>query len=154
MRSSAAATLCIDEKPIWRHSSTLPERGIHLRWTSSSSRWRPWRGGSSPPSGLSVCTSSYVFNLSLSRVLDMSWSWCITGFVNIVGSYDVIPLLSCCDELNLSLWDIVMLDWILDLRTLDICLACGYPWWQWGVLLIHLIYVLVLNLRIPAVTLG
>ena len=43
---------------------------------------------------------------------------------------------------------------ILDLRTLDVCLACGYPWWQWGVLLIHLIYVLAINLRIPAMTWG
>ena len=41
-------------------------RGVdHLWWPSSSSQRRPWRGGSSPPSGLRVCTSSYVFNLSL-----------------------------------------------------------------------------------------
>ena len=38
-----------------------------------------------------------MFNLSLSRVLEMS-SGCIAGFVNIVGSYGVFPCLSCCDE--------------------------------------------------------
>ena len=27
-------------------------------------------------------------------------SWCIAGFVNIVGSYGVFPSLSCCDELS------------------------------------------------------
>ena len=84
----------------------------------------------------------------------MSRSWCITDFVNIVGSYDVIPLLSCCDELNLSLWDVIMLDWIFWLRTLDVRLAwdtrsdigvfywftwymfwystCGFPRWHLG----------------------
>ena len=41
-----------------------------------------------------------MFNLSLSRVLEMSRSLCIVGFVNIVGSYDVFPSLSCCDELS------------------------------------------------------
>ena len=46
-------------------SGTLPG-GIHHRWPSSSSRRSPWRGGSSSPSGLRVCTSSYVFDLSLS----------------------------------------------------------------------------------------
>ena len=68
-----------------------------------------------PPSGLRVCTSSYVFNLSLSlsRVLEMARSWCITSFVNIVGSYGVFPSLSCCDELRFSLWDFVLSDWIL-----------------------------------------
>ena len=40
--------------------------GIPLRWQSSSSRRAPWRGESSSPSGLRVCTSSYVFDLSLS----------------------------------------------------------------------------------------
>ena len=47
-------------------SGTLPEGGIPHRWLSSSSRRSPWRGGSSSPSGLRVCTSSYVFDLSLS----------------------------------------------------------------------------------------
>jgi hypothetical protein len=39
-----------------------------------------------------VCTSSYVFDLSLSRVLDMVRSWCIACFVNIVGSYGISSL--------------------------------------------------------------
>ena len=50
--------------------SVICRRGNHHRRRSSSSRRSPWRGGSSSPSGLRVCTSSYVFNLSLSRVLD------------------------------------------------------------------------------------
>ena len=40
--------------------------GIPHRWPSSSSRHSPWRGGSSSPSGMRVCTNSYVFDLSLS----------------------------------------------------------------------------------------
>ena len=48
------------------YSGTLLEGGIPHRWPSSSSRRSPWRGGSSSPSGLRVCTSSYVFDLSLS----------------------------------------------------------------------------------------
>ena len=50
-------------------SGTLPKRGIHHRWPSSSSRRSPWWGGSSSPSVLRVCTSSYVFDLSLSLSL-------------------------------------------------------------------------------------
>ena len=46
-------------------SGTLPEGGSQHWWLSSSSRHSPWRGGSSSPSGLRVCTSSYVFDLSL-----------------------------------------------------------------------------------------
>ena len=42
---------------------------------------------SSPPSGLRVCTSSYVFNLSLMIY--------IMGFVNIDGSYDVSMSVFC-----------------------------------------------------------
>jgi hypothetical protein len=64
------------------------------------------------------------------------------------------PTISCWDELSLVLWGFVMLDWVLDLRTLDVCLAMGYLWWQWDVLLIHLMYVLALNSWIPVVTLG
>ena len=81
----------------------------------------------------------------------MSRSWCIAGFVNIVGSYGVFPSLSCCDELSFSLWDFgfIRLNTFMDLRTLDICLAIEYSWWQWGIVLIHLIYVLALNSRIP-----
>ena len=44
----------------------ITEGAIPLRWLSSPSRCSPWRGGSSSPSGLRVCTSSYVFDLSLS----------------------------------------------------------------------------------------
>ena len=86
----------------------------------------------------------------------MSRSWCIAGFVNIVGSYGVFPSLSCCDELSFSLWDFVVigLNTFMDLRTLDICLAIqylsdngvsywftwymfwhstrGFPRWHWG----------------------
>jgi hypothetical protein len=95
-----------------------------------------------------------VFYLSLSRVLDLARCWCTASFVNIFGSDGVLPSLPSCDELSLSLWGFVMLDWVLDLRTLDVCLAMGYLWWQWDVLLIHLMYVLALNSRIPEVTLG
>ena len=49
-----------------------PEEGIPLWWPSSSSWRSPRRGGSSSPSGLRVCTSSYVFDLSLSLVF-LSW---------------------------------------------------------------------------------
>ena len=154
MRSSATASLCRDEKPIgslfWH-----PVGGRnHHRRPSSSSRRSPWWGGSSSPSGLRVCTSSYVFDLSLSRVVDLAWSWCTASFVIIVGSYGVSPPLPSCDELSLALWGFIMLDWVLDLRTLDVCLAMGYLWWQWDVLLIHLMYVLALYSRIPVVTLG
>ena len=93
--------------------------------------------------------------ISLSRVLDLARSWCTASFVNIVGSYGVSPSLSCFDELSFYLWGFTIIGLnILDLRTLDVCLACGYPWWQWGILLSHLMYVLVINLRIPEVTLG
>ena len=47
---------------------TLPEGGIPQRWPSSSPRRSPWRGGSSSPSGLRVCTSRYAFDISLSLV--------------------------------------------------------------------------------------
>ena len=86
--------------------------GNHHRRLPSSSRRSPWWGGSSPPSGLRVCTSSYVFNLFLSRVLEMSRSWCIAGFVNIVESYGVFPFLSCC-ELSFSFEISFLSDWIL-----------------------------------------
>ena len=46
--------------------------GNHLRWPSSSSRRPPRWGGSSTPSGMRVCTSSYVINLSVSR--SISWA--------------------------------------------------------------------------------
>ena len=37
----------------------------HHRWSYSSSLRSPWWGGSSSPSGLRACTSSYVFDISL-----------------------------------------------------------------------------------------
>ena len=95
-------------------------------------------------------------SISLSRVLEVIQSWCITRFAIIVGSYDVSPPLLSCDELSFSLWDFVVigLNTFMDLRRLDIFLAIEYSWWQWGIILIHLIYVLALNSRIPEVTLG
>ena len=74
----------------------------------------------------------------------------------IVGSYGVSPSLSCCDELSFSFCDFVVigLNTLLDLGTLDVCLAMGYPWRQWDVLLIPLMYVLALNSPIPEVKLG
>jgi len=87
--------------------------------------------------------------ISLSRVLEMARSWCTASFINIDESYGVFPSLSSCDELSFS-FEVFLSDWIFkDLRTLDVCLAMGYPWWQWDVLLIHLMYVLVINLRVP-----
>ena len=59
----------------------------------------------------------------------MSWSWCITGFVNIVGSYGVFPSLSCYDELSFPFEILLLSDWIL----------------LW--ISEHLIYVLQLNTR-------
>ena len=133
-------------------SGTLPEGGIPLRWPSSSSRRSPWRGGSSSPSGLRVCTSSYVFDLSLSlslsRVLDLARSWCIASFAIIVGSYDVSPPLLSCNGLSFP-FEVILSDWVFkDLRTLDVCLACAYLWWQWDIHVIYLMYVLVINLRV------
>ena len=150
----AAASLCtstISSTALFRHSAG---GGNHHRRPSSSSRRSPWWGGSSSPSGLRVCTGSYMFDLSLSHVLDMARSWCIASFVNIVGSYGV-------SSLSIFLW------WIesfpLRFRYCRIeyfgfentwCMSCmGYPWWQWGILLSHLMYVLVINSRI-SVTLG
>ena len=151
-----AASLCtstISSTALFRHPAG---GGNHHRRPSSSSRRSPWRGGSSSPSRLGVCTSSYVFDLSLSRVLDMARSWCTASFVNIVGSYGVSSL-SILVVMNriFSLWGFVIVGLnISDLRTLDVCLAYEYPWCQWGIILIHLIYVLALNSRIPMVTLG
>ncbi len=172
---------------------------IHHRWPSSSSRRSPWRGGSSSPSGLRVCTSSYVFDhslslsrvlfmarswciasfaiivgsydvsppllscnglsfpfectsnyvfdLSLSRVLDFARSWCIASFATIVGSYDVSPPLLSCHGLSFP-FEVILSDWVFkDLRTLDVCLACAYLWWQWDIHVTYLMFVLVINLR-------
>ena len=105
-------------------SGTLPEGGTHHRWPSSSSRCYPWRGGSSSPSGLRVCTSSYVFDLSLS--LSCSWGDTILMYRDlsiIVGSYDVSPPLLSCNGLSFP-FEVILSDWVFkDLRTLDVCLA-------------------------------
>ena len=133
MRLFAAASLCSHLYPIgtlFRHPAG---GGIPHRWPSSSSRRSPWRGGSSSPSGLRVCTSSYVFDLSLSRVLEVIRSWCIASFAIIVGSYDVSPPLLSCNGLSFP-FEVILSDWVFkDLRTLDVCLACAYLWWQWDI---------------------
>ena len=41
-----------------------------------------------------------MFDLSLSRVLEVVRSSCIASFAIIVGSYDVSPPLLSCDELS------------------------------------------------------
>jgi len=66
--SSAAASLCSHQKPIRTLFWHPVGGGIHHRWLFSSSRRSPWWGGSSSPLGPRVCTSSYVFDLSLSLV--------------------------------------------------------------------------------------
>ena len=43
-----------------------------------------------------------MFDLSLSRVLDLARSWCTASFVTIVESYGVSPPLSSCDELGFT----------------------------------------------------
>ena len=89
-----------------------------------------------------------LISLSLSRVLDLARSWCIASFAIIVGSYDVSPLLLSCDELSFPL-EVILSDWVFkDLRTLDVCLACAYLWWQWDIHVIYLMYVLATNLRV------
>ena len=119
-------------------SGTLPEGGIPLRWPSSSSRCSSWRGGSSPPSRLRVCTSSYVLDLSLSlsRVPSMAQSWCIPSFAIVVGSYDVSPPLLSCDELSFPFWSYLI--GLSLLWTLDVCLAWDnrgdnglFYWFTW-----------------------
>ena len=106
------------------------QRGeIPLRWPSSSSRCSPWRGGSSSPSGLRVCTSSYVFDLSLS--LSCSWGGTILMYPELCYYSWILwcfsPLLSC-NGLSFP-FEVILLDWVFkDLRTLDVCLGvliCG-----------------------------
>ena len=112
----------------WRGTLEWAGGGNPHWWPSSSSRRSPWRGGSSSPSGLRVCTSSYVFDLSLSRVLEMIRSCCIASFAILVGSYDVSPPLLSCNGLSFP-FEVILSDWVFkDLRTLDVCLAvliCG-----------------------------
>ena len=79
----------------------------------------------------------------------MARSWCITSFAIIVGSYDVSPPLLSCNGLSFP-FEVILSDWVFkDLRTLDVCLACAYLWWQWDIHVIYLMYVLVINLRVP-----
>ncbi len=65
--------------------------------------------------------------ISLSRVLEMSWSRCTVGFATIVGSYDVLPplplVMNWVSPLKLSYR-------IESLRTLDVCLARVYLLWS------------------------
>ena len=78
----------------------------------------------------------------------MARSWCIASFAIIVGSYDVSPPLSSCNGLSFP-FEVTLSDWVFKyLRTLDVCLACAYLWWQWDIHVIHLMYVLVINLRV------
>ena len=148
--SSAAASLHSHQKPIGTLFWHPTGGGIHHRWPSSSFRCSPGRGGSSSPSGLRVCASSYVFDLSLPlslsvcvcvcRVLDLAQSWCIASFAIIVGSYDGLSFP----------FEVILSDWVfMDLRTLDVCLACAYLRWQLDIHVIYLMYVLVINLRVP-----
>ena len=112
----AAASLCtsmISSTALFRHPTG---GGNHHRRPSSSSRQSSWWRGGSSLSGLRVCTSSYVFYLSLSRVLDLARSWCIASFVNIVGSYGVssLPILVMMNRIfpfEVSL----LLDWIFQI---------------------------------------
>ena len=89
--------------------------------------------------------------ISLARVLEVVRSWCIANFAIIVGSYDVSPPLLSCNGLSFP-FEVILSDWVFkDLRTLDVCLACAYLWWQWDIHVIHLMYVLVINLRVPPI---
>ena len=74
-----------------------------------------------------------LISLSLSRVLDLSRSWCTASFVIIVGSYGVSSPLPSCDELSFTFEVSLLSDWIL--------------LWIWE----HLMYVL---RGIPVVTMG
>ena len=79
----------------------------------------------------------------------MSRSWCIIGFVNIVGSYGVFPSLSC-DELSFSFEiSFYRIEYFYGFESTWCMSSYEYPWWQWGIILIHLICVLALNSRIP-----
>ena len=78
----------------------------------------------------------------------MARSWCIASFAIIVGSYDVSPPLLSCNGLCFP-FEVILSDWVFkDLRTLDVCLACAYLWWEWDIHVIYLMYVLVINLRV------
>ena len=125
-----AASFCSHQKPLGSPFRHPAGGGIHHRWPSSSSRRYPWRGGSSSTSGLRVCTSSYVFDLSLSCSLSCS----------LYGTILMYPELCYCSWILwmfLPLYSLVM-NWVSPLklsywiesfmRTLDVCLAvliCG-----------------------------
>ena len=146
MGSSAAASLCSHQKPLggpFRHPAG---GGIPHRWSSSSSPRSPWRGGSSSPLGLRVCTSSYVFDLSLSCSLSCS----------LYGTILMYPELCYCSWI---LWcfspSTLVMNWVSPLKLsyrIDSlmntwCMSCrDYLWWQWDIMCL-LMYVLVTNLR-------
>ena len=80
--------------------------------------------------------------------LEVVRSWCVASFAIIVGSYGVSPPLLSCNGLSFPI-EVILSDWVFkDLRTLDVCLACAYLWWQWDIHVINLMYVLVINLRV------
>ena len=69
MRSSAAASLCIHEKTIGTCSDTLSEGEIITGGYLHHPGGLHDEEGVVHPRGLRVCTSSYVFDLSLSLSL-------------------------------------------------------------------------------------
>ena len=72
--------------------------------------------------------------ISLSRVPEVVQSWCIASFAIIVGSYVASPPLLSCNGLSFP-FEVILSDWVFkDLRTLDVCLACAYMWWQWDIM--------------------
>ena len=89
--------------------------------------------------------------ISLSLSLSCSWfgtilmyrelcyySWILWCFSSLVS----------CNGLSFP-FEVILSDWVFkDLRTLDVCLACAYLWWQWDIHMIYLMYVLVINLRV------
>ena len=58
--------------------------------------------------------------ISLSRVLEMSWSRCTMGFATIVGSYDVLPPLPSCNELSFP-FEVILSDWVFENTW---CMSC------------------------------
>ena len=130
------------------YSGTLPEGGIPHQWRSSSSRCSSWRGGSSSPLGLRVCTNSYVFGLSLSHVLDLARSWCAESFVTIVESYGVFLSLYCddlCFPFEISFYRIEYFYGFV---------STWYMSCKWILMVTMGYYFDSLNSRIPEVTLG
>jgi hypothetical protein len=85
---------------------------------------------------ISLSCSWFATILMYRELCYFSWIlWCFS------------PLPSC-NGLSFP-FEVILLDWVFkDLRTLDVCLACAYLWWQWDIHVIHLMYVLVINLRV------